>query len=43
MLRLTSLAPAIVERILTGDEPEGISLKRLQKDLPVVWKEQGWR
>jgi hypothetical protein len=42
MLRLTSLAPGIVERILTGDEPEGISLRRLQKDLPVVWKEQGW-
>jgi hypothetical protein len=42
MLRLTSLAPEIVERIITGDEPEGISLRRLQQDLPVVWKEQGW-
>jgi hypothetical protein len=30
ILRLTSLAPGIVERLLTGDEPEGISLRRLQ-------------
>jgi hypothetical protein len=42
ILRLTSLAPGIVGRIITGDEPEGISLRRLQQDLPVVWKEQGW-
>jgi len=42
ILRLTSLAPEIVERILDGDEPERISLRRLQKDLPVVWAEQGW-
>ena len=41
MLRLTSLAPGIVERILTGDESEGISLRRLQKEVPVVRKEQG--
>lgn len=40
ILRLTSLAPAIVERILSGDEPEGISLRRLQKGLPFVWTEQ---
>jgi hypothetical protein len=42
ILRLTSLAPEIVERILTGDEPLGIRLRRLQKDLPAVWEEQGW-
>ena len=41
ILRLTSLAPDIVERILDGDEPDGISLRRLQQDLPVVWAEQG--
>jgi hypothetical protein len=29
ILRLTSLAPEIVERILDGDEPEGVSLRRL--------------
>ena len=42
ILRLTSLAPEIVERILEGDEPEGISLRRLQKGVPTVWAEQTW-
>ena len=42
ILRLTSLAPEIVERILNGDEPEGISLAKLRNDLPVVWAEQEW-
>ena len=41
-LRLTSLAPEIVERILDGDEPEGISLAKLRADLPLVWGEQKW-
>ena len=41
-LRLTSLAPEIVERILNGDEPEGISLRRLQKGVPMAWTEQVW-
>jgi len=45
MLRLTSLAPDIIEVILRGDEPDGISLRRLQKDLPVCWGKQRatWR
>ena len=42
ILRLTSLAPEIVERILNGDEPDGISLRRLQKGVPAVWAEQTW-
>ena len=25
-----------------GDEPEGISLRRLQKGMPVAWTEQTW-
>ncbi|MBN83409.1 MAG: hypothetical protein CMJ70_25015, partial [Planctomycetaceae bacterium] len=41
-LRLTSLAPEIVERILNGDEPEAISLAKLRNDLPVLWAEQKW-
>jgi len=40
MLRLTSLTPDIVEAILCGDEPEGISLEKLRKNLPVRWDEQ---
>jgi hypothetical protein len=34
--------PAIAERILTGDEPKGISLAKLRTNLPVLRKEQAW-
>jgi hypothetical protein len=40
MLRLTSLAPDIVEAILRGDKPDGLSLEKLRKDLPVRWDVQ---
>ena len=40
MLNLTALAPDIVEAILRGDEPEGISLRELQNGLPVYWGKQ---
>ena len=40
MLRLTSLAPDIIEAILRGDEPNGLSLEKLRKHLPVRWDEQ---
>jgi len=40
MLRLTSLAPDITEAILRGDEPDGLSLEKLRKNLPVRWDEQ---
>ena len=45
MLRLTSLAPDMIEAILRGDEPDGMSLEKLRKDLPVRWEEQRrlWR
>ena len=45
MLRLTSLAPDIVEAILRGNEPDGLSLEKLRKDLPPSWREQRrrWR
>ena len=44
-LRLTSLAPDIVEAILRGDEPDGISFRSLRKRLPVYREKQGqvWR
>ncbi len=35
-----SLAPDIVEAIVRGDEPSGLSLERLVKRMPVVWAEQ---
>ena len=42
ILRLTSLAPEIVERILHGDEPGGISLAKFRRSLPVLWAKQKW-
>jgi len=40
ILRLTLLAPDIIEAILRGDEPSGLSLARLTKEIPVLWTEQ---
>ena len=40
ILRLTSLAPDIIEAILRGDEPDGLSLEKLRRNLPVRWDEQ---
>lgn len=39
-LRLASLAPAIVEMILAGKEPDSLSLRRLAKGFPMRWDEQ---
>ena len=45
MLRLTSLAPDIVEAIVCGDEPGGLSLRQLYDGVPLCWQEQRerWR
>jgi len=40
ILRLTLLAPDIVEQITDGREPSGLSLGRLAKPLPPLWAEQ---
>jgi hypothetical protein len=40
MLRLTSLAPDIIESVLRGNESNGLSLRKLQMNLPVRWDEQ---
>src|SRR5690606_19203348 len=37
LMRLTSLAPDIVEAILRGEEPSGMSLEKLRRALPVSW------
>lgn len=39
ILRLSLLAPDIVEAIMRGDEPSGLSLARLL-DIPPYWPEQ---
>jgi hypothetical protein len=39
-IRLAALAPDIVDAILSGQEPDGLSLRRLRGDVPVLWEEQ---
>ena len=41
VLRLTLLAPDIVEAILDGRQPEGMTLPGLLKGVPVEWEGQG--
>ena len=44
MLRLTLLAPDIVEAILDGRQGEDVTLEAVMAGVPVVWREQeGWR
>ena len=40
LLRLTLLAPDIVESVLMGEEPSGLSLTMLTKQSPSSWSEQ---
>jgi hypothetical protein len=40
VLRLTLLAPDIVEAILTGRQPTGLQLDRLLRPFPVGWPDQ---
>ena len=40
VLRLTLLAPYIVEAILDGRQPAGMTLPRLMAPFPVKWTEQ---
>jgi hypothetical protein len=40
VLRLTLLAPDIVEAILNGRQPARLQLKELFKGFPVGWREQ---
>jgi hypothetical protein len=40
VLRLALLAPEIVERIVEGRQPAGLSLEMLLMPLPVAWQDQ---
>jgi hypothetical protein len=40
ILRLALLAPGIVEAFLAGMEDQPLMLERLERPLPVSWKEQ---
>ncbi|MCA1947873.1 MAG: hypothetical protein LDL55_07120 [Armatimonadetes bacterium] len=40
LLRLTLLAPGIVQAILDGQQPEEVTLPRLMGSFPTTWAEQ---
>lgn len=40
LLRLTLLAPDIIEAILDGREPDGMSLEQLRRPMSMVWEKQ---
>jgi len=40
ILKLTTLAPGIIEAIIKGDEPDGLSLAKLTQAFPEEWVEQ---
>lgn len=42
LLRMTLLAPDIVEAILAGRQPAGLTMARAMQPFPVVWKHQSF-
>ncbi len=40
IMRLALLAPDIVEAIVHGEEPSGLTLEKLLKGIPIVWAKQ---
>lgn len=40
LIRLTFLAPDIIEAIVDGREPNGLSIERLRQPMPLLWEEQ---
>ena len=42
-LRMTLLAPEIVETILAGKQPEGLTMARAMQPFPLEWRRQSFR
>ena len=40
IFRLTTLAPDIIDAVLSGNEPEGFTMRKLAKPIPILWSEQ---
>lgn len=40
LIRLTFLAPDIIEAIVDGCEPDGMSIERLRQPMPLLWGDQ---
>ena len=43
VLRMTLLAPEIVEAILAGKQPEGLTMTRAMQPFPWEWRRQSFR
>jgi hypothetical protein len=43
VLRMTLLAPEIVEAILAGRQPPGLTMARAMQPFPVEWRRQSFR
>jgi hypothetical protein len=43
VLRMTLLAPEIVEAILAGKQPEGLTMAKAMQPFPVEWRRQSFR
>ena len=40
LIRLTLLAPDIIEAIVDGREPDGMSIEQLRRPMPLLWGDQ---
>lgn len=40
LIRLTFLAPDILEAVVEGREPDGMSIEKLRRPMPIYWNEQ---
>jgi hypothetical protein len=40
VMRLTLLAPDIIEAILNGTQPSTLTLQNMVRDFPISWQEQ---
>ena len=43
LLRMTLLAPAIVEAILAGNQPAGLTRAKVMQPFPLEWQNQSFR
>ena len=43
VLRMTLLAPEIVEAILAGKQPEGLTMAKAMEPFPLAWRHQSFR
>lgn len=40
IMRLSQMSPSIIRKIIAGDYPPGLTINRVRRALPILWKEQ---